>query len=102
MKRWKNWAGNQRATPKSAHFPSSESELVAIVRFAQAAKRCVKVVGSGHSFTAVAVADDILIDLRNYGEFLEVSSDRTTVTVQSGIVLSDLNERLQREGLAIP
>jgi len=102
MKRWKNWAGNQRATPKSAHFPSSESELVAIVRFAQAAKRRVKVVGSGHSFTAVAVADDILIDLRNYGEFLEVSSDRTTVTVQSGIVLSDLNERLQREGLAMP
>ena len=102
MKRWKNWAGNQRATPKSVHFPSSESELVAIVRFAQAAKRRVKLVGSGHSFTAVAVADDILIDLRNYGDFLEVSSDRTCVTVQSGIVLADLNERLHREGLAMP
>jgi FAD-linked oxidoreductase len=102
MKRWKNWAGNQRATPKSVHFPSSENELVAIVRFAQAAKRRVKVVGSGHSFTAVAVADDILVDLRNYCEFLEVSADRTCVTVQSGIVLADLNERLHREGLAMP
>ena len=102
MKRWKNWAGNQRATPKSVHFPSSENELVAIVRFAQAAKRRVKLVGSGHSFTAIAVADDILVDLRNYFEFLEVSADRTCVTVQSGIVLADLNERLHREGLAMP
>ena len=102
MKRWKNWAGNQRATPKSVHFPSSENELVAIVRFAQAAKRRVKLVGSGHSFTAIAVADDILVDLRNYCEFLEVSADRTCVTVQSGIVLADLNERLHREGLAMP
>ena len=96
MKRWKNWAGNQRATPKAFHVPASESELVAIVKFAHAAKRRVKVVGSGHSFTAVAVADDILIDLRNYGEFIEVSADRTSVTVQSGIVLADLNERLHR------
>jgi len=102
MKRWKNWAGNQRATPKAFHVPASESELVAIVRFAHAAKRRVKVVGSGHSFTAVAVADDILIDLRNYGEFIEVSADRTSVTVQSGIVLADLNESLQLEGLAMP
>ena len=102
MKRWKNWAGNQRATPKSVHFPSSENELVAIVRFAQAAKRRVKLVGSGHSFTAIAVADDILVDLRNYCEFLEVSADRTCVTVQSGMVLADLNERLHREGLAMP
>ena len=102
MKRWKNWAGNQRATPKSVHFPSSENELVAIVRFAQAAKRRVKLVGSGHSFTAIAVADYILVDLRNYCEFLEVSADRTCVTVQSGIVLADLNERLHREGLAMP
>jgi len=90
MKRWKNWAGNQRATPKSVHLPSSENELVAIVRFAQAAKRHVKVVGSGHSFTAVAVADDILVDLRNYGDFLEVSTDRNSVTVQSGMVLADI------------
>ena len=102
MKRWKNWAGNQRATPKAFHVPASENELVAIVSFAHAAKRRVKVVGSGHSFTAVAVADDILIDLRNYGEFIEVSADRTSVTVQSGIVLADLNERLQLEGLAMP
>ena len=102
MKRWKNWAGNQRATPKAFHVPASERELVAIVKFAHAAKRRVKVVGSGHSFTAVAVADDILIDLRNYGEFIEVSADRTSVTVQSGIVLADLNERLHREGLAMP
>jgi FAD-linked oxidoreductase len=62
----------------------------------------VKLVGSGHSFTAIAVADDILVDLRNYCEFLEVSADRTCVTVQSGIVLADLNERLHREGLAMP
>lgn len=102
MKRWKNWAGNQQVTPKSVHMPSTEGELVAIVQFAQAAKRRVKVVGSGHSFTSIAVADDTLIDLRNYGAFLEVSTDRTAITVQSGIVLADLNERLHREGLAMP
>jgi FAD-linked oxidoreductase len=102
MRKWKNWAGNQVATPSVVHAPTSEHDLVAIVQYAVATSKRVKVVGSGHSFTAIAVATDVLVDLKNFNEFLEVDLDRGEVTVQAGIVLADLNRRLEIEGLAMP
>jgi FAD/FMN-containing dehydrogenase len=52
---WTNWAGNQTAHPAVIEHPETEDELVAVVQRAAAAGQQVKVVGSGHSFTDIAV-----------------------------------------------
>ena len=51
MPSWSNWAGNQRSKPVRIERPSSETEVVEIVRHAVNEHLRVKVVGSGHSFT---------------------------------------------------
>ena len=61
----------------------------------------VKAVGSGHSFTSVALAEDVLVDLSNYDEVVAVDRQAKTITVQSGIQLSKLNEILSQNGLAM-
>ena len=99
---WSNWAGNQTATPISIEHPRSEDELVALVHRAGEQGRKIKVVGSGHSFTDIAVTDGCLVMLDDYRKILSVDTTRYQVTVQSGVVLSDLNEALDRRGLAMP
>ncbi|MFM1777341.1 MAG: binding domain, partial [Actinomycetota bacterium] len=48
----------------------------------------MKAVGSGHSFTAIAVSEEVLVDLSDYDEIVAIDKINQTVTVQSGIQLS--------------
>jgi L-gulono-1,4-lactone dehydrogenase len=99
---WRNWARNQTGHPLAIHQPTSEHELVAVVKQAAADGRHVKVVGSGHSFTDIACTDGHLVELTRYNRVLSVDPAALTVTVQAGIRLEDLNLELDRRGLAMP
>ncbi len=99
---WKNWAGNQTANPIKVHRPQCESDIVAVVGYATALQQRVKVVGSGHSFTAIAVAPDHLVEMTRLNKVVGLDATRMEVTVESGIVISDLNEYLNRAGFAMP
>ena len=99
---WKNWAGNQSANPIKVHRPQCESDIVAVVGYATALQQRVKVVGSGHSFTAIAVAPDHLVEMSRFNKVVGLDTDRLEVTVESGIVISDLNQYLDRAGFAMP
>jgi L-gulonolactone oxidase len=63
--------------------------------------RRVKAVGSGHSFTAIAVSEEVLVDLSDYDEIVAIDKINQTVTVQSGIQLSKLNQALYENSLAM-
>ena len=98
---WSNWAGNQRVEQASRYSPKTEDELQQIVRQASTNRLRVKAVGSGHSFTAIALAEEILVDLSHYDQVIEIDKIKNTVTVQSGIQLSKLNIELHRNNLAM-
>lgn len=98
---WSNWAGNQSVKRICQYMPKSEVELQRVVAFAAANSLRVKAVGSGHSFTSVALAEDVLVDLSNYDEVVALDRQAKTITVQSGIQLSKLNEILSQNGLAM-
>ena len=102
MPSWSNWAGNQRSQPVRIERPSSESEVVEIVRRSVAEHLRVKVVGSGHSFTGIAVPDEVMIDLAKMNRVVNVDHVGGVITVQAGIVLSDLNAYLESHKLSMP
>ena len=101
MNRWANWGGTASCEPAEIVAPASEDELAEVVRRAAVTGRRVKAVGTGHSFTAVACTDGILIRPERYTRVLEVDVDRRTATVQSGIPIARLSEELARHGLAL-
>jgi len=72
------------------------------VREAAAAGERVKVVGSGHSFTGIALTDGRLVKLDRYSRVLAADGARQRVTVEAGITLRQLNEELAARGLALP
>jgi len=102
MPSWINWAGNQQSKPVRIERPASELEVVEVVRRAVAERLRVKVVGSGHSFTGIAVPDEVMVDLTRMNRVVNVDHTRGVITVQAGIVLSDLNAYLELHQLSMP
>jgi L-gulono-1,4-lactone dehydrogenase len=100
-KSWTNWGGNVSAVPNRVVRPASEAELLSVVRSAIATGNRVKAVGAGHSFTAIAQANETLIDLSGYDSVVRANPATGEVTVQSGITLHQLNAELDRIGLAL-
>ncbi|HEY2160406.1 MAG TPA: D-arabinono-1,4-lactone oxidase [Solirubrobacteraceae bacterium] len=99
--RWSNWAGEQICAPVSIERPSSEPELIAIVRRAAGNGLTVRAVGAGHSFTDCACTDGVMIDTSRMNRILEIDRDRGLVTVEGGIRLHRLGPLLTEHGLAL-
>lgn len=99
---WANWAGNQRCRPERVSTPTSVGELAATVADAAASGRKVKVVGSGHSFTDIACSPGVQVDMGAMSGVVSHDADAMQVTVEAGITIAELNERLEQLGLALP
>ncbi|MEW1671004.1 D-arabinono-1,4-lactone oxidase [Streptomyces albidoflavus] len=97
---WRNWAGTVAARPARETVPASAAELAGAVRDAAARGMRVKAVGTGHSFTAAAATDGLLIrpDLLTG---IQIDHEAGTVTVAAGTPLKRLNMALAREGLSL-
>ncbi|WP_328378943.1 FAD-binding protein [Streptomyces sp. NBC_01020] len=98
---WRNWAGNVTARPAREVTPASAAELAEAVRRAADEGLKVKAVGTGHSFTAAAATDGLLIRPGLLTGIREIDRAAGTVTVEAGTPLKRLNQALAREGLTL-
>ncbi|NGO43085.1 D-arabinono-1,4-lactone oxidase [Streptomyces ureilyticus] len=98
---WHNWAGNVTARPVREATPASVEELRAVIRRAAEDGLAVKPVGSGHSFTAAAATEGVLIRPDRLTGIRAIDREAGTVTVEAGTRLRDLNVALAREGLSL-
>ncbi len=99
MREFRNWAGNQSAVPAEIRTPSSAAEVVRAVRDAAASGRRVRMAGTGHSFTGVALTDGLLLRPEGLTGILETGEG--WVKAAAGTPLRALNEELHRMGLAL-
>jgi FAD-linked oxidoreductase len=99
---WSNWAGNQRGTATTILRPGSIADVAEAVRATGAAGGRIRVAGSGHSFTDIALADDRRMELSELDTAIQVDTERRLVTVPAGMTLHALNALLARHGLALP
>ncbi|AZM55990.1 FAD-linked oxidoreductase [Streptomyces sp. WAC 01529] len=98
---WRNWAGNVTARPVREVSPASVEELSAALREARAEGLRAKPVGTGHSFTAAAATDGLLIRPGLLTGIRGIDRAAGTVTVEAGTPLKRLNTALAREGLSL-
>lgn len=98
---WTNWGRCETAHPTEVLRPTTVQAVCDAVIRATATGRLIKVVGSGHSFTGIAVAPDIQLDLGALAGVLDVDRERKRVTVGGGTPLWQLTRLLARHGLAL-
>jgi L-gulonolactone oxidase len=97
---WRNWAGDQQCSPLAIERPGTREELAEVVRRAGERSVPVRASGAGHSFTEIALTDGIMVRCERLDRVLSVDRDAGLVKVEAGIVLGELNRRLDDLGLA--
>ncbi|NGN66716.1 FAD-binding protein [Streptomyces sp. A7024] len=98
---WRNWAGNVTARPARSVSPATTSDVAEAVRDAAAAGLRVKAAGTGHSFTAAAATDGLLIRPERLAGIRAIDRAAGTVTAAAGTPLKQLNLALAAEGLSL-
>ncbi|MDI3386328.1 D-arabinono-1,4-lactone oxidase [Streptomyces sp. B-S-A8] len=98
---WRNWAGNVVSRPAREVTPASVDELAEALRTAAERGERVKPAGTGHSFTAAAATDGVLIRPNLLTGIRKIDREAGTVTVEAGTPLKRLNLALAREGLSL-
>lgn len=91
-----NWAGNYTYRARAIARPETVGELRALIAGAER----VRVLGSRHSFTAIADSD-VLVSLDALPRQVAVSADRATVTVAGSVRYGELAVELAEAGLAL-
>jgi FAD/FMN-containing dehydrogenase len=98
---WRNWAGNVRCEPRTRRSARSEAEVVAALRDAAREGLCVRVAGSGHSFSPLVATDGLLLSLEALTGIARHEEATRRVWVRAGTTLHDLGAALHALGLAL-
>ncbi len=98
---WRNWAGTVTATPARVRVPGSAAEVAAEVTKAAADGLPIRMTGSGHSFTAAASTDGVMLSPAGLTAVRSVDAAAGLVTVEAGCPLSTLNSALHARGLSL-
>ena len=93
----RNWAGNILFSSDRVHHPETLAQVQEIVR----TSRHVRVVGSRHSFNAIADSTGDLISLDRLRPVLEVDVQRRQITIDGGITYGRLAPRVCEAGFAL-
>lgn len=106
---WHNASSTVHAKPQHLASPKDAAELVSLVQQAERDGKRIRMTGSGHSFSDVAVSDDYLLLPSELDHVLALersrltpaaSADGTLVRVTAGCTIRFLNQELERRGLA--
>ncbi|MCR8897836.1 FAD-binding protein [Gordonia sp. GONU] len=96
---WQNWGGTASCSPSRVVRPTSVATIADIVRETAGRGGTVKTVGAGHSFSTIAVADDVQLELSGLRGL--AGADGRRVTLHAGTHLHEIPALLAPRGLAM-
>ena len=99
---WQNWGRTARIRPQRVEFPNSTAAVQRAVKAVATRGMQVKAVGAGHSFTGIAVAPGVLLDLTDLTGLVAADRETGRVTLKAGTRLHRIPGLLARYGLAMP
>ncbi len=99
---WQNWARTERVRPQRVEYPPTVEAVRRSVRAAAARGMSVKAVGAGHSFTGIAAAPGVLLELSDLSGLVSVDRERQRVRLLAGTRLHRIPALLAPFGLAMP
>ncbi|MFA6574697.1 MAG: FAD-binding protein, partial [Nocardioides sp.] len=101
LKTWQNWSGLATARPAREESPPDVAAVVAAVERARTEGTTVKMIGTGHSFTAISAPEHTMLRPGAMAGILSVDRDAMTVTARAGTQLKHLNAGLESLGLSL-
>lgn len=96
--------GGHTHLPEAVAFPRDEAAIRQLVELANRERFPVTVRGGGTGLAggAVPVRGGLVIAMERLNRILDIDPDNFTVTVQPGVIVKELNDRLAETGLTFP
>ena len=101
MAEWSNWSGSLTFEPSSLLHPKSEDDIVDIVNKCRDENKTIRVVGSGHSSSALVQTKDVLISLKHFKGIKSIDKEAMTATLMAGMTVEESNAALEKMGYAL-
>ncbi len=98
---WRNWGHCAVARPEHIAVPADEQAVVDLVTAGAREGRRIRPVGSGHSFTPIAVTDSVLVRLDRLAGLHAVDPVTGEATLGAGTRLADIPALLAPHRLAM-
>jgi L-gulonolactone oxidase len=95
---WVSWNENLKHNYTTKYEITTEEELQEVV----ANNEKIRFFGSKQSSADIASGTDVIIDMTNYNKIVSYDYNAKTITVQSGLILSELLEAIESVGWCIP
>ena len=98
-----NWSRTVTYTPSRLYLPESVGEIGSLVRYARVNNRKLRPVGTFLSPNGIAAGDDTtdLVSLSGVDRILRIDVDNLEVTVEAGITVDTLLNKLSKVGLTL-
>ncbi|KAJ1663919.1 D-arabinono-1,4-lactone oxidase [Coemansia sp. RSA 1813] len=96
-----NWAGTFSSHPAFYLAPDTERSIIEIICIANRYRLGVKAIGSGHSPSDLACTDAIMLNMDRMDRVLAHDPYACTLTVESGIRLHALHQKLEDRKMAL-
>ncbi len=93
---FKNWAKRFRYKPANFVQPTTEAEIVELVK----SSKSLRLFGSAHSFNGGVLVDDTLVSLDRYSGVIWKDPEKKQIAVKAGTRVRDVIAALLDEGLA--
>ncbi len=98
---WQNWGRSASVRPVRVERPRSPEGVQRAVQAAASQGLAIKAVGAGHSFTGIAVAPGVLLELDDLQGLVAADAVTGRVTLLAGTRLHRIPALLARYGLAM-
>ena len=98
---WRNWGRSESIRPQRVERPASAEAVQRAVAAAAKQGMRVKAIGAGHSFTGIAAAPGVQLDLEALSGVLDVDLEHGRVRLAAGTHLHQLPRLLRPYGLAL-
>ena len=106
---WKNTIKKFSVTPVKYFLPESLQDIIKIIKEAEDKDLRVRAIGSGHSFSDIALSDGYLVDMCRLDQVLSIDKQvlkkdchlGNLIEIESGISIQKLNRDLDDRDLAI-
>ncbi|MEV4774155.1 D-arabinono-1,4-lactone oxidase [Microbacterium sp. LWH12-1.2] len=98
---WQNWARTAQITPLRIERPRTPEGVQRAVQAAVSQGLTVKAVGAGHSFTGIAAAPGVLLELDDMQGVVKADAATGRVTLLAGTRLHRVPRLLAAHGLAM-
>lgn len=98
-----NWAKTYTSNARDIIYPTSEKEIIHLVKYCNKYQTKLKVVGGGDSYNDIYCPNDggILVSLEKFAKLLDVDRKSYTATFEAGMMMPELIKHLKKYNMSI-